>query len=35
MDRTILSRAMANKVMGMAAITPTGLRSIITRDGDR
>lgn len=43
MDKTILNRGMANKVMEMEAIMPTGLSSITTtrlteqerRDGDR
>jgi hypothetical protein len=43
MDKTILNRGMANKVMGMEAIMPTGLSSITTtrhmaqerKDGDR
>lgn len=43
MDRTILNRGMANKVMGTEAVMPIGLSSITTtrlmalehRDGDR
>jgi hypothetical protein len=43
MVKTILNKVMANKVMGMEAIIPTGLSSITTtrlmalerRDGDR
>jgi hypothetical protein len=30
MDKTILNRDMANKVMGMEAVMPTGLSSITT-----
>jgi hypothetical protein len=30
MDKTILNKGMANKVMGMEAIMPTGLSSITT-----